>query len=128
MTNFEKYKEQIIKYVTEYNESIALVNGKLQMCGDTDCEDCSFNTTDCKATMLGWLYLEPRIAITPKQKQFLDVLEEGTLNKGDVGVCFIVNGVALRNDAFAYELGLDFKQLECGSYDIAELRKCEVQE
>ena len=63
MTNFEKYKDEIL--MISAVGQIALQKGKLRPCYGTRCEDCDFSGTDnCSLKALEWLkaeYKEPEV-------------------------------------------------------------------
>lgn len=57
MTNFEKYKDEIIKIATESNSFPALKDGKIVACISITCEECDFdNRGDCRENQFDWLY------------------------------------------------------------------------
>lgn len=56
MTNFEKYKDEIIKIATESNEAPAIQNGMLTACRGLPCEECDFNEDNCVTSLFNWLY------------------------------------------------------------------------
>ena len=56
MTNFEKYKNEILKLSTQGDAEIpAIVNGKPASCDNTRCEDCELGD-DCTRDFFKWLY------------------------------------------------------------------------
>lgn len=59
MTNFEKYKDEILAIINK-EENIAMANGILQECRDLNCNDCDFGKSsgDCDCNMMRWLYKE----------------------------------------------------------------------
>lgn len=61
MTNFEKYKDEILAIINE-EENIAMANGILQECRVLDCSDCDFGKSsgDCTCNTMRWLYEEFR--------------------------------------------------------------------
>lgn len=55
MTNFEKYKDELIA-IADANSNVALVNGVPRRCDGMDCCDCDFfNYALCGAGLLKWL-------------------------------------------------------------------------
>lgn len=59
MTNFEKYKDEIMKIVTETHDIPAMEDGRLQKCSLTSCEMCKFEDDDrngCGGNFVKWLY------------------------------------------------------------------------
>lgn len=56
MTNFEKYKDEIMKIVTESHSSPAMKDGVVVACGDLDCKECDFNNGgNCRKNQFNWL-------------------------------------------------------------------------
>ncbi len=56
MTNFEKYKDEIIKIATESNGSPAKKDGVVVACGDLNCKECDFNRGNCRENQFKWFY------------------------------------------------------------------------
>ncbi len=58
MTNFEKYKDELMA-MADADVKVALVNGVPRRCDGTNCCDCDFyNCSYCNAELLKWLYEE----------------------------------------------------------------------
>lgn len=58
MTNFEKYKDEILKITTETHDIPAMEDGRLQKCSLTSCEMCKFEDDDrngCGGNFVKWL-------------------------------------------------------------------------
>lgn len=56
MTNFEKYKNEIMKIATESHSSPAMKDGVVVACGDLDCKECDFNNGgSCRKNQFNWL-------------------------------------------------------------------------
>ena len=56
MTNFEKYKNEILEFNTQDAEEIpAIVNGKPVSCDNTRCDDCELDDP-CTRNFIKWLY------------------------------------------------------------------------
>lgn len=56
MTNFEKYKDKIMKIATESNDRPAKKNGVVVACGDLSCKECDFSSTGkCTENLYTWL-------------------------------------------------------------------------
>ena len=64
MTNFEKYRKQILDFIANNKASSpSIVNGKFAKCGDTNCSKCSLDKEEyhgayCGNRILLWLYEE----------------------------------------------------------------------
>lgn len=57
MTNFEKYKEDILRIATENNSSPAMKDGAVVACIGLNCKECDFNDAGkCKENFFNWLY------------------------------------------------------------------------
>lgn len=56
MTNFEKYKDEILRIATESNEAPAMEGGMLTACRGLPCEECDFNEDNCVTSLFNWLY------------------------------------------------------------------------
>ena len=57
MTNFEKYKEDILKSVNENCCSPAKKDGVIVACAGLDCKKCDFgDASKCRKNFLNWLY------------------------------------------------------------------------
>lgn len=60
MTNFEKFKDEILSIHESYtNTDLAVVNGKPKVCVKTPCSICKFNdAANCGYHVVKWLYKE----------------------------------------------------------------------
>lgn len=96
MTNYEKYKDIILKTAKE-GETIhpAMVDGELTDCMNTACTSCDFAGKDmeCDSGFIEWLYekFEPKPKKT-RQSEFLKMYPNARLNsKGilDIRPCNI---------------------------------------
>lgn len=57
MTNFEKYKDKIIKIATEIDGIPAKEDGAIVACEGLDCGKCDFNNGgNCRKNQFNWLY------------------------------------------------------------------------
>ena len=56
MTNFEKYKNEILRIATEDGGTPAKKDGIIVNCGHLDCEECDFNIGNCRKNQFSWLY------------------------------------------------------------------------
>ena len=56
MTNFEKYKEELLSFDYAEGNSPAKKNGKLMRCADTHCTECDFINGNCTTNFIKWLY------------------------------------------------------------------------
>lgn len=63
MTNYEKYKDELIGIISS-GDSISIVNGKPRYCANTNCSECYFGECDCIDGIIEWLnseYAEPSV-------------------------------------------------------------------
>lgn len=56
MTNFEKYKEELLSFDYAEGYSPAKKNDKLMRCVDTHCTECDFINGNCTTNFIKWLY------------------------------------------------------------------------
>lgn len=56
MTNFEKYKEELLSFNYAGCNTPAKKNGKLMRCVDTPCIGCDFVDGNCTTNFIKWLY------------------------------------------------------------------------
>ena len=58
MTNFEKYKEQVLNFIGTNSITPAKMNGELARCSDVNCAECDFNNNNhyCDVMFIQWLY------------------------------------------------------------------------
>lgn len=77
MTNFEKYKDEILNFIDDckfFDCSVAvdLTTGKPEKCCKIDCNKCLFRNSNCNQGLIKWLYEEYKeLKIeTPKLSKF----------------------------------------------------------
>lgn len=133
MTNFEKWKDEILK-INKYGSAIAVVNGKPINCGITDCDLCEFNPR-CNECRINWLYseyTEPKPKLTKRERAFCEALYDmvdipSDFNVGRTGVGNLYLAVGDR-PKFCLD-NTSFKFIECdGELSIKDLMKLEVEE
>lgn len=56
MTNFEKYREQLLNFISTNGVTPAREDGEFARCGDTSCTECDFRDKNCTAKLIKWLY------------------------------------------------------------------------
>ena len=134
MTNFEKWKDEILK-IANTNSALSLVEGKLAYCDNTICVDCEFcNDKDCGAETIKWLYseyTEPKPKLTKRERAFceavcdmVDVVRRFYIGRTSVGNLYIgLDGYpkfSLDNSAFKF---IKFDE----SWFVCDLLKLEVE-
>ena len=90
MTNFEKWKDEILKI--EGLGYLAVVDGKPLNCRKIDCSVCDFKEqSDCERYILNWLYSEykePAPKLTKRDYHFLMVIKGGWIARDKYGELF----------------------------------------
>lgn len=57
MTNFEKYKKELLSFVKNHGSKPARIGGAFVLCDCSSCEDCEYGSIkDCFAVFIKWLY------------------------------------------------------------------------
>ena len=112
MTNFEKYKERMLKIVDSMDEGIAVSNGVPYLCEDTPCDDCDFycDSGSCEARFIRWLYqeYEEKPKLTEGQYHFLKALSNRTRIKiCDGAVIIQVVGVIGQDNLYMSERSMN---------------------
>ena len=131
MTNFEKWKDEILK-ITHDDYEIAVKDGVPKPCVGI-CDQCEFEReSPCIAKFVDWLlaeYQEPAPKLTRREREFLECflntskrtisrdLTSGLLGFGYSGNCYD----RLKEDMFQF-----IKKGECWTFE--DLLKLEVEE
>lgn len=91
MTNFEKYKDEILQLSKE-SKVIALKNGTPASCKNfVYCKGCGFRADEeiqnCEAKRIIWLYDEYKepIKLTAEEKAFLSIVKTGWIARDQAG-------------------------------------------
>ena len=86
MTNFEKFKDEIIDLLKN-KQFFSVVEGQPKRCMDTDCDTCLFHGLACGSERILWLYGEYHepIKLTAKEKAFLSIVETGWIARDQGG-------------------------------------------
>ena len=93
MTNFEKWKEEILK-ISEEEELIAVRNNTPIGCNSISCGECDFTPVEsCILSRMEWLYREYRepIALTQKEYNFCKFLGSGYLSRSTTSGALIAS-------------------------------------
>lgn len=90
MTNFEFYKDEILRLVAK-GDSIALLNGKPVSCNDVSCKDCDREGVCYEHYLIGWLFAEhvEKPKINNKTKMFFDAIETGWVSRDENGLLYV---------------------------------------
>ena len=81
MTNFEKYKDEILKHG---HSSFGMKDGNIGSCCDITCSDCYFSGNPiCSTEILDWLFEEyiEKPVLTKQEHMICELLEDGYLTK-----------------------------------------------
>ena len=86
MTNFEKYKDEILP-LAKNNRGFAFHMNKITDCKLSGCKNCIF-TGACIANRIKWLYeeyQEPTPKLTRAERGFCEVMQEGWIARDENG-------------------------------------------
>lgn len=86
MTNFEKYKNEIL-ILAKNNRGFAFRMNKITACKLSGCENCIF-TGSCIANRIKWLYeeyQEPAPKLTKKERIFCEIVRHGYIARDKDG-------------------------------------------
>lgn len=90
MTNFEKYKDEIL-ILAKNNWGFAFRMNKITACKLSGCENCIF-TGSCITNRIKWLYeeyQEPAPKLTKAEKGFCEILDDGYIARDKSGNLYI---------------------------------------
>lgn len=139
MTNFEKYKDEILD-ITKSSWVKVTKDGKVTSCS-AECGNCIFyynNVGGCRNAFIKWLYAEAKLTLTAKERAFCEMVTEGYIARDEDGSLYIyaneppkreeqwcsdVDLIPLNNEYFSFITWED-KSL----WSIKELLKLEVEE
>ena len=81
MTNFEFWKNEILRICREYESIPAIVKGRPIPCSDVKCDNCDIYAA-CEINIIEWLYDEhveyPKL--TKRERAFCEALKTGWMN------------------------------------------------
>lgn len=120
MLNKEKYASKIIEIVIE-GSGIGMVNGKITPRDDIGCNECDWYVLDCDAQFKEWAnseYIE-RPKITPKEKQFLELVETGWITRDFNTILYFYTDKPYKSDTqWGISTGTSAKLAELKLFDI----------
>ena len=95
MTNFEKYREEILK-ITESGNTFAMPRRSqaLVECTYMSCCDCIFYCSRCLSGRIRWLYeeaVEPAPTLTAKERAFCEIIRDGYIARDRDGSIWVFN-------------------------------------
>lgn len=132
MTNFEKYKDEILRFTSHSIGDIALVNGELTDCTMTPCDDCQFfcSKHQCPTPFINWLYeeyKEPAPNLTAKERAFCEAIafpHDKYIGRTPVGNLFI----GMKDTTLISLDNTWFKFIKSDSeWDVVDLLELEVE-
>ncbi|MFR1698778.1 MAG: hypothetical protein ACLSU9_10940 [Anaerovoracaceae bacterium] len=86
MTNFEKYKDEILE-IDRKGYPLAKKSGKLTECRKIRCADCDFKH-DCRTNFIKWLCAEAAPTLTKRERIFCEIMGEGYIARDEDGTLF----------------------------------------
>lgn len=92
MTNFEKYKDEILP-LAKNNRGFAFHMNKITDCKLSGCKNCIF-TGACIANRIKWLYeeyQEPTPKLTKAEKGFCEIIKDGYIARDKNGELYLYN-------------------------------------
>ena len=92
MTNFEKYKDEIL-LLAKNNRGFAFHMNKITDCKLSGCKNCIF-TGACIANRIKWLYeeyQEPAPKLTKTEKGFCEIIKDGYIARDKNGDLYLYN-------------------------------------
>ena len=93
MTNYEAYKEEMIKMLLdEGTVSFGVVKGKIKTCYRAKCSECNFNgVPSCRDARKDWLHAEyvEQPKLTQRERKLCEVIETGWIAREKNGMLFL---------------------------------------
>lgn len=149
MTNFEKYKDEILEIV-EHNDiasiAIDIKKNKPQYCNGTRCSQCIRYGDDGRCSsqnLFKWLYEEAKESLptlTLKERRFCEIVKSGYIARDRSGELWVHYKEPIQCDSYMWHSGFGLYSLlnsenfkfitwESGkAWSIEELLKLEVEE
>lgn len=154
MTNFEYWKDDILKITEKGSFFGAVYGGGVIRCSNLPCSECIFKTPngDCTRMRYDWLYAEhvDKPALTKKERMFCELVGTGYIARDGDGKIFYYKHMPARYDSpisgnywstVEQDMTLDIHIIDClrngfefikGTdmevWDVEELLKLEVRE
>ena len=137
MTNFEKYKADILAFLN-HSEQYGVINGEPVLCCDQNCRACELYDPLkwCDNDRILWLYKEAKAEIgtpklTPEEYHFIMSLPRYSRIKVRHGECIEISSICAFDMLSFDEVSFvpEFSNLENDLwYDTMEMREREVDE
>lgn len=142
MTNFEKYKDEILGISRTQAIAINKRRNAPEKCSYSVCSECLLHEgTYCnQRAIFQWLYSEyqePAPKLTKAERGFCEILQKGYIARDENGSLFVYDALPIRSERTWS--GFNWRQLDCSSYpfitwesgrawSIEDLLKLEVEE
>lgn len=108
MTNYEKYKDQIIELMAK-GHRIGLLNGKIVNCDSIHCDHCGFNEIrNCYNARRDWLnaeYIEKPV-LTQREWHLCKAIETGWIARDESGKLYRFEEKPSKNDEIWFHRGI----------------------
>lgn len=138
MTNFEKYKDEILEVIKQ-GDNPALKNGVITPCSTTKCMECEISADNgCIKKFIKWLYVEAKPTLTAKERAFCEIVSEGCITRDENGDLYVYANEPLKGEV-EWNADMDYILLndeyfpfitwgDEKPWSIKELLKLEVEE
>lgn len=82
-TNFEFYKDMILEFARKHRSFPTVINGKVCECSVENCIRCFFNSPNCFAKKVEWLYAEhiEQPKLTKRERAFCEAAMTGWISR-----------------------------------------------
>ena len=103
MTNFEKYREEILKITQNGNHFAVPKKAQVPMvCTRLSCIDCLFGGC-CEPEKIRWLYeeaVEPVLTLTVKERGFCEIIRFGYIARDQSGSLWLFDMIPAKEDGY----------------------------
>lgn len=101
MTNFEKYREEILKITKKGDQFAVLKKAQVPIaCTRLSCVDCLFGGY-CQPKKIRWLYkeaVEPAPTLTVKERGFCEIIRSGYIARDQNGSLWLFDMMSAKED------------------------------
>lgn len=91
MTNFEKYKDEILEISKTGTIAVNKQKNMPVHCSTTPCSECILHSDTCTSQLINWLYeeyQEPAPKLTKKERAFCEIVRHGYIARDkDESLC-----------------------------------------
>lgn len=133
MTNFEKYKKEVLDIATRNVSPIAVCEGRPRACGESVCSECELYAINgnCVAKFLRWLYKEyqEKPKLSEKAYYLLKSFPDDAEIIITAGFLYVIIGGVMDSMDYCNFLPEFPKEVEYGKrYKVSDLLGFEVEE